>query len=258
MQKKFLSIGLFLVLSKSPVLAVNVGDTVSKVEEELGKSLGYVTLPNNNQINEYNRGSVRFKDGRVVSFQIISEVDYAKKRESDEKFRTENEAKKRADKIVAERAENKKRGNELFNISEFSGDDKAVVSELKYVFIYPEPVYNSLSSIGGSSGGGSGGQSNPIAVMFYFNVKNTSNESLIIRDITLTRNYPVGGAESKTVSCLKNPVSLSPNVEEIFRMKFTFADLEAVKRFRALESINIKFYNSESSTAFAVSTWQKN
>jgi len=256
--KKFLKLWLFLIASNSLLLAVQVGDTVDQVESELGKSLGYITLPNNTQINEYNRGSVKFKDAKVISYQIISEADYVRKKEADEKSRIENEAKKSADKAVAEQKDTKTKPKRksLFSQSEFTGDDKAAVLGFKYGMVTAPSSYSSLSSIGGSFGGGGGGGAEPIGAVFYFNVKNTSSESLVIKDITLTRNYP-SGEDSKTVSCIDNPVSLSPNVEKVFTLKISFADQAAIDRFRSIESVNIQFYNSESSKPFATSTWKK-
>ncbi len=267
--KEFLKIGLFLVIGNSLVLAVQVGDTEDKVETELGKSLGYITLPNNTQINEYNRGSVKYKDGKVISYQIISEADYIKKKEADEKTRLEIEAKKLAEKTANENTANEERAKlhkannkQYFSQSEFSGDDKAMVSEFKYMMVTPpapRESYSSLNSIGGSFGGGGGGGSyvpQPIGAVLYFNVKNTSNEVLEIKDITLTRNYPAGEG-SKTRSCIDNPVSLSPNVEKVFSLKIALPDAQDIERFRSIESVNIQFYNSESSKPFATSTWKK-
>jgi hypothetical protein len=125
---------------------------------------------------------------------------------------------------------------------------------LKYSFITPPSSYSGLSSIGGGYRGGGG--EDPIGADFYFNVKNTSNEVLVIKDITITRNYPAG-EDSRTVSCINSPVSLSPNVEKVFTLKISFADRVAIDRFRSIESVNIQFYNSESSKPFATSTWKK-
>lgn len=265
----FLKLWLFLVTSNSLVLAVQVGDTEDKVETELGKSLGYVTLPNNTKINEYNRGSVKFKDDKVISYQIISEAEYIKNKEADEKIRLEIEAKKLAEKTANEKTANEERAKlyktnnkQYFSQSEFSGDDKAAVSGFKYLMITPpapRESYSSLSSIGGSFGGGGGGGSyvpDPVGAVFYFSVKNTSDEVLVIKDITLTRNYPAG-EDSRTVSCIDSPVSLSPNVEKVIPLKIVLADAQAIERFRSIESVNIQFYNSESSKPFATSTWKK-
>lgn len=267
--KKFLRIGLILVVSNSILLAVQVGDTEDMVELELGKSLGYVTLPKNTKINEYNRGSVKFKNDKVVSYQLISEADYIKNKEAGEKIRLEVEAKKLAEKTANEKTANEERtkltkanNKQYFSQSEFSGDDKATVSGFKYLMITPpapRESYSSLSSIGGSFGGVGGGGSyvpDPVGAVFYFSVKNTSNEVLVIKDITLTRNYP-SGEDSRTVSCIDNPVSLSPNVEKVIPLKIVLPDVQAIERFRSVESVNIQFYNSESSKPFATSTWKK-
>jgi hypothetical protein len=267
--RRYLHLSLLLFINKTLVLAVQVGDTEDKVELELGKSLGYVTLPKNTKINEYNRGSVKFKDDKVVSYQLISEAEYIKNKEADEKVRLEVEAKKLAEKTANEKTANEERAKlyktnnkHYFSQSEFSGDDKAAVSGFKYLMITPpapRESYSSLNSIGGSFGGGGGGGSyvpDPIGAVLYFTVKNTSNEVLVIKDITLTRNYPAG-EDSKTRSCIDSPVSLSPNVEQVFSLKIALGDAQDIARFRSIESVNILLYNSESSKPFATSTWKK-
>lgn len=63
---------------------ISAGDSQTEVKEALGEPAGFVEI-SNQTVYIFERGSVTFRDGRVVSHSLISEEELQKRREKTEK-----------------------------------------------------------------------------------------------------------------------------------------------------------------------------